>query len=105
MRPDPGRPIQEALIARMSVWDRMLRMHELRERGLRLVWQLSDEAKLPNELERGYFILDRLYPEMPAPHREQFRAYFAEAFAAGRWHGFQRPAAPDDQTESAEPTE
>ena len=41
----------------MSVWDRMLRMHELRERGLRLVWQLSDEANLPNELERGYFFI------------------------------------------------
>ena len=103
MRPDPGRPIQEALIARMSVRDRMLRMHELRERGLRLVWQLSDEANLPNELERGFFILDRLYPEMPARHREQFRAKFSEEFRAGRWNGFQRPSAPDgDRPEAAD---
>jgi hypothetical protein len=88
----------------MSLWERMLRRHELRERGLRLVWQLSDEANLPNELERGHFILDRPYPEMPAPHREQFRANFAAEFAAGRWHGFRRPGTPDAPDDLAEAT-
>jgi hypothetical protein len=88
----------------MSTWDRGLRMHELRERGIRLLWQLADEANLPDELERGYFILDRLYPEMPAQHRAQFRATFAAEFRAGRWQGFRRPGAPDEirQPEASE---
>ena len=61
------------------------------------------QANLPNELERGVFILDRLYPEMPARHREQFRAKFSEEFRAGRWNGFQRPSAPDgDRPEAAD---
>ncbi len=44
-----------------------------------------------SELERAMFILDRLYAEMPAQHREQTRAKLAELAAAGKWHGFKRP--------------
>jgi hypothetical protein len=50
-----------------------------------------------NELERAFFILDRLYPEMPAQHREQFRTRLTDDWNAGRWHGFVRPTAPDPE--------
>ena len=43
------------------------------------------------ELERATFILDRLYPEMPAQHRAQVDAKLRVEWDAGRWHGFRRP--------------
>jgi hypothetical protein len=70
---------------------RVLAGIRLRERGLLLAWQQSDEAGLANELERAYFLLDRVYPEMPAPHRESTRAQLRARWEAGTWHGFRRP--------------
>jgi hypothetical protein len=63
----------------------------LRERGLLLAWQQSDEAGLTDELERAFFLLDRVYPEMPAAHREGTRAQLRARWDAGTWHGFRRP--------------
>jgi len=91
MRPDPGRETQEALIARMSPARRSETMLGLREKGLLLVWQQADAAGPMSELERAMFIIDRLYPEMPPQHREQFRTKLSALAAAGTWHGFRRP--------------
>jgi len=63
----------------------------LREKGLLLVWQQADAAGPMSELERAMFIIDRLYPDMPPQHREQFQTQLAALAAAGRWHGFKRP--------------
>ena len=91
MRPDPGRATQEALIARMSRAQRSEVTLQLREKGHLLVWQQADAAGPMSELERAMFNLDRLYPEMPAEHRQQTRAKLAALAAAGKWHGFKRP--------------
>lgn len=91
MRPDPGRDIQERMIAAMSLRERLTIMARLRDTGRLLAWQQSDEAGLADELERAFFLMDRLHPEMPRQHREQFRAQLTTAFEAGLWHGFERP--------------
>lgn len=91
MRPDPGRHIQEALIAKMPLQGRAGIMTRLRATGLAMVWQQSDAAGQMTELERAMFILDRLYPEMPPQHREQIDAKLRTDWEAGRWRGFRRP--------------
>lgn len=91
MRIDPGRDIQEALIAVAPLEQRVAITTRLRREGLLLAWQQSDEAGLANELERAYFLLDRVYPEMPAPHRESTRAQLRARWEAGTWRGFRRP--------------
>ncbi len=62
----------------------------LRDRGRRIVWQQANVAGSMSELDRAMFILDRLYPGMPARAREQVRARLAADGAAGSWHGFDR---------------
>lgn len=94
MRPDPGRDILDRMIAAMPAEARVRWSIEKRAVGHLLVWQQSDAAaaRQPmNELERAFFILDRLYPEMPPQHREQFRTRLTAEWDAGRWHGFERP--------------
>ena len=91
MRPDPGREIQETLIAALPLAERVSVTSRLRRKGLELVWRQSDDAGPMTELERAYFLIDRLYPEMPAPHRAQFRAQLEANWRAGRWQGFRRP--------------
>lgn len=102
MRPDPGRDIQERLIADMSLDRRVAVGERLRRTGHLLVWQQADAAAARepmNELERAFFILDRLYPDMPPQHREQFHASFTAAWQAGTWHGFARPSPNGQPTE------
>lgn len=91
MRADPGRDIQEALIAGATLERRVAVVAALRMEGLLLAWQQSDEAGLPNELERAFFLLDRVYPEMPPAHRASARAQLEARWRAGTWHGFRRP--------------
>jgi hypothetical protein len=91
MRPDPGRDIQEAMISAMTLAERFSVMSRLRAKGSELAWRQSVEAGLATELERAYFLLDRLHPEMPRQHRTQFRTQLEAAWRAGRWHGFRRP--------------
>jgi hypothetical protein len=91
VRPDPGREIQETLIANLPLAGRAGAMSMLRRKGLELVWRQSDEAGPMDELQRAFFLLDRLHPEMPALHRTQFRAQLEAEWRAGRWHGFRRP--------------
>ncbi|MFN8519010.1 MAG: hypothetical protein U0667_06390 [Chloroflexota bacterium] len=90
MRIDPGRDIQEALIAVAPIEQRVAIVHRSRQAGLLLAWQQSDEAGLADELERA-FLLDRVYPDMPAAHRESTRAQLRARWEAGTWHGFRRP--------------
>ncbi|CAN5536077.1 hypothetical protein BH20CHL6_BH20CHL6_17540 [soil metagenome] len=96
MRPDPGRALMDQQISRTTPEARVEWSVRLRQRGLQLVCQLSDEAGPMDELERATFILDRLYPDMPAEHRRQIDADLAAHFAAGTWHGFQRPQPPQE---------
>ncbi len=51
----------------------------------------ADVAGPMSNLERAMSILDRLYPEMPAEHRQQTREKLAALAAAGKWYGFKRP--------------
>lgn len=91
MRPDPGRALMDRRISETTPAERVRYSVALREKGHLLVWQQADAAGPMSELERAMFILDRLYPEMPAQHREQTRAKLAALAAAGKWHGFKRP--------------
>jgi hypothetical protein len=91
MRPEPGRALLDARIAEATPVERMRWSQDLRRTGLELVWRQSDEAGPMTELERAYFLIDRLYPEMPPQHRAQFRAQLEREWRAGRWHGFRRP--------------
>lgn len=91
MRPDPGRAIQESVIASMSANDRTAVTAALRVNGRWAVWRQVDAAGLSDPVEIAEFVLRRLYPE-------QRDAWFAEvlgqlraAHAAGTWTGFQRP--------------
>ena len=95
MHPDPGRALFDKRIAATSAEDRVRWSVRKRQVGRLLVWQQADAAAARHpmtELERAFFILDRLYPEMPPQHREQFRARLATEWEAGTWHGFERPA-------------
>ena len=91
MRFDPGRPLQEAVIAAMSPVDRTDRMARLRENGRWLVWQQADAAGISDPVEQADFILRRLYPEMPEAWFEDIVGQLRELHAAGRWSGFRRP--------------
>ncbi len=84
----------DARIAQTSPQARAIAGVLLRERGILLAWQQSDEAGLSDELERAYFLLDRVYPEMLAAHRESTRAQLRARWEAGTWHGFRRPEPP-----------
>ena len=91
MRPDPGRAIQESVIAAMSAYDRTAVTAELRANGRWAVWRQVDSAGISDPIVIAEFVLRRLYPE-------QREAWFAEvlgqlraARAAGTWSGFQRP--------------
>jgi len=93
----------DARIASMPPEVRTLAGIRLRERGILLAWQQSDEAGLADELERAFFLLDRVYPEMPAAHRESTRTQLRARWEAGTWHGFRRPE--PLRTEASRPPE
>ena len=92
MRPDPGRDLQEAMISIMPLERRVAVMAQLRAKGLAMAWGQSDERGPMTGPEHAMFLIDRLYPEMPAQHREQFRRRFQALWEAGVWDGFERPA-------------
>jgi hypothetical protein len=80
------------MISIMPLKRRVAVMSRMRAKGLAVVWQQSDERGPMTEPERAMFLIDRLYPEMPPQHREQFRRRFQALWEVGTWHGFQRPA-------------
>jgi hypothetical protein len=91
MRPDPGREILERIHAGLDPAERARLGQELRELGFRHVWDQVDRTAPMPPVEEGMFILDRLYPEMPAAHRASLRRQMTEAHGRGEWHGFERP--------------
>jgi len=93
MRPDPGRDLMDARLraAGPDAWARTAL--ELRARGFALAWDQLDRAGIGEPVERALFLIDRLYPEMPAAHRAQIEAGLAAARDAGTWHGPVRPPA------------
>lgn len=91
MRPDPGRELLEELVGKLDPGSRAMIGQELRGRALLLVWEQADRAGPMSEVERAMFILKRLYPEMPAAHRDSLRRQMEADWAAGTWSGFRRP--------------
>jgi hypothetical protein len=94
MRPDPGRETLERIHASLGPDARARLAEDLRARGLLSVWDQVDRAEPMSPVEEGLFILERLYPEMPAEHRMSLRRQIEAADQAGTWHGFQRPPRP-----------
>jgi hypothetical protein len=97
MRPDPGRTAQEAVIAQMPSERRTGTMAMLRRRGRWMIWQQMDAAGIEHPVEQAEFLLRRLYPEMPEAWFSDVLAKLAAKYAAGEWHGFQRPADSPDR--------
>lgn len=91
MRTDPGRELQESVIAMMSPGAREAERVRLSTRGRLLAWQQADAMGPMNELERAEFLLRRLHPTLPEAALRQILAQLAEAEAAGTWLGFRRP--------------
>ena len=91
MRPDPGRDLLEARLASMTPDARARISMDLRARGLALVWDQLDRAGSLGPVEQALFLIDRLYPEMPAIHREQIHRRLQTEHDAGTWRGPQRP--------------
>lgn len=91
MRPDPGRDRLEAKLASMSRDERALVAADLRTKGIALVWDQLDRAGPMEPVERMMFLIDRLYPEMPAAHRATLQRKFQAELDAGRWRGPVRP--------------
>ena len=92
MRPDPGRDLLEARLAAMTRDERALLSTELRVRGFALAWDQLDRAGPMGPVEQALFLIDRLYPEMPAVHRASIARQLEAQHAAGTWHGPERPA-------------
>lgn len=91
MRPDPGRDLQEAVIAGMSAQARGEERVRLAARGKILAWRQVDAMDPATELQRAELLLRRLYPALPERALRQVLAQLADAERAGTWHGFQRP--------------
>jgi hypothetical protein len=91
VRPDPGRPAQEAVIAAMTSIERTARMEQLRANGRWLVWRQVDAAGIVDPIEVAAFVLRRLYPDASAELLDQILEQLGSARAAGTWNGFARP--------------
>ena len=91
MRPDPGLDRLEELQREKTPAERALLGAELRRRGFLLVWDQFDRAGPMSAVDGGMFVLARLYPGMPEPHRRSIRRQLEADHAAGSWHGFVRP--------------
>ena len=92
MRPDPGLDTLERLQREKTPAQRALLGVELRRRGFLLVWDQLDRAGPMSVVEQGMFLLSRLYPDMPEPHRRSIRRQLEVDHAAGTWRGFERPS-------------
>lgn len=102
MRTDPGRAIQEAIIAGMDQQARGRERLRLTTRARLLAWALADAAGPMSELERAEFLLRRLHPDMPEVSLRQVLDQLAAAEARGEWRGFVRPE-PTDEVASITP--
>lgn len=98
MHPDPGRDLLEARLAAMTADERARIGADLRARGFALAWDQLDRTGPSDPVGRAMFLLERLYPEMPAVHREQVRRQLEAAAEAGSWHGPVRPPLPSPRS-------
>jgi hypothetical protein len=92
MRPDPGRALQEAIIARMDGQARGAERLRLTARAKLLAWRQVDAMSPTSELQRAELLLRRLHPTLAERSLQQILRQLAVAEAAGTWHGFDRPA-------------
>jgi hypothetical protein len=90
MRPDPGQTLLDERIAASSVEERVAWVEARRALGYRLVWQQVDAAGISDPVAQAAFLLQRLYPEMPAVWVDNVITRLREMRAAGRWHGLER---------------
>jgi len=97
MRPDPGLAVLEQIHGDLGPDARARIGHELRTRGILLVWDQVDRAEPMSAVNEGAFILERLYPEMPAAHRASIIRQMEADYRAGTWHGFERPPRSTDE--------
>lgn len=91
MRPDPGREVQEAVVAAMDLRARQAERMRLTMRARLLAWAHADGAGPTNELERAELLLRRLYPDMPEASMREVLEQLEAAQARGEWQGFERP--------------
>jgi len=96
MRPDPGRGLQEQIIATMGEQARGEARQRLSDRARQLAWMQADAAGQTSELEQAEFLLRRLYPGMSEPALRQVLDQLDAAKARGEWRGFVRPAPRDE---------
>lgn len=92
MRPDPGQAQLDQRIAASSMEERVAWAAQRRDLGFRLVWQQLESAGIDGPVERASFLLRRLYPDLPEAWFEATIAALQERYAAGRWHGPERPS-------------
>lgn len=91
MRPDPGRDLQEAIIAKMTPVARTKQVVRLRARGRAMMWQQLERARLEDPVARAGFILRRLCPEMPEAWFIDVLGKLKQRRASRGWHGFEQP--------------
>lgn len=91
MRPDPGRALQEAVIASMTAVDRTGTVADLRANGRWAVWRQVDAAGLEDPVEIAEFVLRRLYPNERDGWYVDVLDQLRSARDAGGWSGFARP--------------
>jgi hypothetical protein len=100
MRPDPGRALQESVIASMPSVERTSVVATLRENGRWAIWRQLDAAGLEDPIEVAEFVLRRLYPNESAAWFESVLEQLRAARAAGTWTGFERPR-PEHERETS----
>jgi len=96
MRPDPGRDLQESVIAKMTPMARTRQVVGLRARGRLMVWQQLDDAGLVDPIAQAGFVLRRLYPEMSESWFVDVLGKLQQRRTSRGWAGFERPAATRD---------
>jgi hypothetical protein len=92
MRPDPGRALQESVIASMPSVERTSVVATLRANGRWAIWHQVDAAGLEDPIEIAEFVLRRLYPNERARWYTEVLEQLRAAHAAGTWTGFARPS-------------
>jgi hypothetical protein len=68
------------------------RLHaRLHDDAIRIVWAAADAAAPMTELQRGRFLLRRLYPDLEGERLDSIMRRLEAEWQAGTWTGFRRP--------------
>jgi hypothetical protein len=78
-------------LTEVGVAGRRALAERLRRDGIARVWAAADRAGPMTELERGRFLLRRLYPELEGERLESIMRQLEAEWSAGTWTGFVRP--------------